>query len=117
MMSREVRGSQYLTSYNTNSVTFLDNDGALLTFSWSPVSRALVRVKSGTVKTLLTECDYMRFDLWQRTPISGTWSNYTTATITNAKLVNVSWRCSRKIMGAAMTTESVQTSKIVIRNK
>ena len=33
-----------------------------------------------------------------------------------AKLIDVSWKCSRKIMGEKLNTESVQTAKIVIRN-
>ena len=32
------------------------------------------------------------------------------------KLLDVSWRCSRKVLGQKLNTESVQTSKIVIRN-
>ena len=32
------------------------------------------------------------------------------------KLVSVSWRCSRTILGQKVNTESVQTAKIVIRN-
>jgi hypothetical protein len=33
-----------------------------------------------------------------------------------AKLVDVSWLCSRKILGRKVNTESVQTAKIVMRN-
>lgn len=116
-MGREIRNSFYVASYSTHAITLRDGDGELLTFSWSPSSRALVRVKGGATKTLLSECDYIAFSVWQRSPISGTWDNYSTATVTNAKLVNVNWRCSRKILGATVNTESVQTSKIVIRNR
>lgn len=117
-MSREVRNCLALTDYATNSISLRCLDGTRLTYSWDPGSKALVRVKDGEgAKVLLKQCDYLSFAVWQRTPISGTWDNYTSSSITNAKLVNVSWKCSRRIMGIAMNTESVQTSKIVIRNK
>jgi molybdopterin biosynthesis enzyme len=115
-LSRDIRQTAAVTHYTTNELVFRDYDDKLLTFSWTPESRALVRVKEGVTKVLLTECNYLRFDVWQRTPIQNTWSNHPTAIVTNAKIVNVSWTCSRKILGAELTTESVQTSKIVIRN-
>jgi hypothetical protein len=31
-------------------------------------------------------------------------------------MIDVSWKCSREILGAKINTESVQTAKIVIRN-
>lgn len=117
-MSREIRNCLSLTAYETNAISLRCLDGTRLTYSWSPDSKALVRVKDGEVtRPLLKQCDYLRFAVWQRTPINGTWDNYSSSSITNAKLVNVSWKCSRRILGVAMNTESVQTSKIVIRNK
>lgn len=115
-LTREIRQAQALTYFTTTELAFRDYDSNLLTYSWSPNSRALVRVKNGETKALLTECDNLSFDIWQRSPIQGTWSNYSATIVTNTKLVNVSWTCSRKILGATLNTESVQTAKIVIRN-
>lgn len=117
-MSREIRNTKQVEAYATNWISFRHIDGKLLTYSWLPASRQLVRVKEGEDKTvLLKECSELSFTVWQRSPIKGTWDNYTTATLTNSKLVNVKWRCARRILGIAMNSESVQTSKIVIRNK
>ncbi len=33
------------------------------------------------------------------------------------KLINMSWKCSRTILGSKMNTESVQTAQVVLRNK
>jgi len=115
-LSREIRQAQAVMYYATNELIFRDYDGNLLTYSWNPTSRALVRVKNNQAKVLLTECDYLAFEVWQRSPIQNTWSNYPTLAITNAKLVSVNWRCSRTILGVTMNTETVQNSKIVIRN-
>lgn len=116
-LSREVRQAQVLTYYSSNELVFRDYDSNLLSYTWTPKSRALVRVKQGEKKVLLTECDSVNFDVWQRTPVKDSWSNYPTAFITNAKVVSVSWTCSRKMFNGAMNTEAVQTAKIVIRNR
>lgn len=116
-MSREVRNTLQVTHFGSNTLSFRHIDGSTLTYSWDPTSKSLVQVKNGEKKVLLTDCNELSFTLWQRSPIKGTWNNYTTATLTNSKLVNVRWRCTRSILGIAMNSESVQTSKIVIRNK
>jgi len=61
---------------------------------------------------LLTGCDYFCFNVFQRNPTNQFWFPYDCST--NAymtKLVNVSWKCSRKILGAKVNTESVQTAQ------
>jgi hypothetical protein len=40
----------------------------------------------------------------------------TASTPSQVKLISVSWRCSRTILGAKVNTESVQTAQICIRN-
>jgi hypothetical protein len=115
-MSREIRQVTGLAYYSTNTLIFTNIDGTPLTYSWSPLSRSLMRIAGDQKKVLLNDCDFLNFEIWQRSPISGVWSNYPATTINNAKLVNVSWKCSRKILGATLNTESVQTAKIVIRN-
>ena len=65
----------------------------------------------------MTECDYLRFAIFQRNPIGGTYDQYATASATNCKLVQLNWICSRTILGAKVNTESVQSAKIVIRRQ
>ena len=56
--------------------------------------------------------------MFQRNPIGGTFDQFTnTLTAATCKLVQVSWVCSRKILQGKVNTESVQTSKIVIRKQ
>ena len=47
---------------------------------------------------------------------SNTFDCYDPAYITNARVIQVTWRCSRPILGKKATTESVQSAKIVLRN-
>jgi len=72
----------------------------------------------GTTNTvLLTQCDFLNFDISQRNPSNNfTFYPCPATNVSIAKLIDVSWRCSRQILGAKINTESVQTAKIVIRN-
>ncbi len=116
-LSTEIRQTQQLTSYSTNKLVFLDADGQSLTYEWDPATGLLTREKNNNVTTLLTQCDYLCFHISQRN-VSNNFIFYPAATtnLITAKLIDVSWRCSRKIMGAKINTESVQTAKTVIRN-
>jgi hypothetical protein len=66
---------------------------------------------------LLTNVDFLSFQIFQRNPVAGTYDTYPTSSATNCKLVSVSWICSRSILGSKLNTESVQTAKIVIRKQ
>jgi type II secretory pathway pseudopilin PulG len=74
--------------------------------------------------TNLTECDNWEFSLYQRNPIPGLTNMFYPATnsagkldFTVAKLVEMKWHCTREILGKKFQTESVQTTKIVLRNR
>lgn len=125
IMTRDIRESQFLISYGTktlsngvtvtNIVTFQDSDNTPLMFQYT--NDVLLRIKTNSVATLLTNVDFLTFQIFQRNPVAGTYETYPTATATNCKLVSVSWICSRSILGAKLNTESVQTAKIVIRKQ
>ena len=116
LMSREIRGTRSLREFSTNRLQFEDFDGSSLTFSFSPGTRELIREKGTTNRTVLLEqCDFLAFHVSQRNP-SNDFTFYPTTVASQAKLIDVSWRCSREILGARVNTESVQNAKIVIRN-
>ena len=119
IMTRDIRQVDGLTSFATNQLDFLDADGvSTLSFIYDSNSRTLKR-KSGTnVTVLLTECDSLSFAMFQRNPIAGTFDQFSnTLSAATCKLVQVNWICSRSILGGKVNTESVQTSKIVIRKQ
>ena len=112
-----MRQVNQLTASTTNSLTFEDWDGAQLRYVYSPSARTLSRIKGATTDVLLTECNSVTFSIFQRNPIGGTYNQFPTGTPATTKLINVTWRCSRKILGTTMNTENVQTAKIVIRKQ
>lgn len=101
------QGQAYILTWNSNKSTFSYNSTAL-----------------GN-ETLLTGCDNWSFALFQRTP-NLTSTNITFYPATNSlgkidmtlcKLVDMSWHCSRTILSQKINTESMQTARIVLRNK
>jgi Tfp pilus assembly protein PilW len=117
MMTRDLRQVQYLKTFNTNVLTFVDKDGGSLEYAYSPVTRTLTRTKSGQNRVLLDNCDQLQFSIYQRTPMSNKFEFFPVTGVTNAKVVRVVWNCSRKLFGRRVNTEQGQTSRIVIRNK
>jgi len=116
-MSREIRQSRSLTGFTTNKLTLLDNDNTSLVFEYKPSTQELTRKKGTATTVLLEQCDLLNFNIYQRNPSNGfTFYPVQNGNVSVAKLIDVSWRCSRKILGQKVNTESVQTAKIVIRN-
>lgn len=117
VMSRAVRQTAGLKTYSTTALTFTNTDNTQLSVAWNPSTRNVTLTQNGTNKTLLTQCDYLAFNISQRNPKPGVFDFYSaTNNAKQCKLVDVSWRCSRQILGKKVNTESVQTAKIVLRN-
>jgi len=124
IMTRDIRETQCLSNYTTrvvsgqtvtNSLTFHDFDNQALTFVYT--NNALQRIKGNVSTMLLTNVDYLTFQIFQRNPLQGQWEQYPTGDVATCKLISVSWICSRNILGSRLNTESVQTAKIVIRKQ
>jgi type II secretory pathway component PulJ len=115
-MSKEIRQAYQLTAYSTNSVTLRDVSGNPLRFTYDPVARTLLRVSGGRTNTYLTQCDSLSFRIYQHTMKSNTFDCYDPAYITNTRVIQVNWNCSRQIRGRKATAENVQAAMISLRN-
>lgn len=128
VMSRQIRDASALVAYSTNDPSFLELTNSIsgqLTFIiYSKYSSTLWMANlqnsaATTWNTLLTHCDDWTFSLYDRAPnISST--NITFNPTMNpaiCKMINMSWKCSRSILGAKFNTETVQTAEIVLRNQ
>jgi len=115
-MSQEARQARRLLDFTPTSLSLLDVDKNLLQFIYDPDARTLVRVSGGETNRLLSGCDFLQFSKYQRHTISNTFDAYDPAYLTNTRLIQVTWVCSRKILGAKVNTESVQSAKIALRN-
>lgn len=115
-MTRDIRQAVRLTSYSPTQLVFSNGtSNQSLVFAYNPNDRTLIRKDGTRSEVLLTECDSLKFSIFQRTPMPGTYDQYPAATADNCKVVMVNWVCSRKLLGSRFNTESVHTAKIVIR--
>jgi Tfp pilus assembly protein PilW len=117
-MSQIVRESDGVLSYASHSVQ-LSYHGASLSFDYSPGNKTLSMTHTnGVQSTLLTDCDFLNFEVFQRNSVAGSYDQYPAALDESAaKIVQVSWICSKRLVGNLLNTESVQSAKIVIRKQ
>lgn len=122
IMSRDVRNAASLFNYNYNYVGLSYDDGTKLYYIWDGydrLTRWTLATNSGAnwkSTVMMTNCDYMRFNIYQRNPTNNFSFVSATANWDQTKLIDVSWRCSRSYLGSKLNTESVQTARIVLRN-
>ncbi len=128
ILSREIRNSTMLVSYVTNqSLTFSNASarnglGQVNVVTYDATARTLVLKRTAQADvTNLTECDSWSFLLYNRAPDTNCFTTnivfYTATQAADCKLVQMSWKCSRMVLGSKLNTESVQTAQIVLRNK
>jgi Tfp pilus assembly protein PilW len=126
-MGREIRQATHVTSAQTNGIvkwlTVVNRDlspAVTNTFTWYSNTALLMwdrwEGSTHTVRTNLTGCDQWDFKMYIRAPNSNG-AFVPTGNIDSCKLINMSWRCSRKILGKKLNTETVLTAEVVLRNK
>ena len=116
-MTRDIRECNRVRSFTTSRLEIEDSDGSTITYNYSSGAATLTRVQNGVTRTLATGCDRLAFSLGTRNPVGGTFSVVSTTDVNEAKVVYVTWNCSRTIMGTKVNTESVQTARVVIRKQ
>ena len=131
LLSREIHQATGVVNLTTNlsskTLTLTNaNDGTVFDLAWSSSQKTLVLRKAGAPeRTLLTGCEAWNVSLYQRTPIVSATNILCFPAVkpggavdsSQAKLIDMSWKCSRTIMGQPINTESIQTAQIVLRNK
>jgi prepilin-type N-terminal cleavage/methylation domain-containing protein len=130
LMSRELRQATGVTGYqDKGSTKWLSVTNSLAgtgtTYTWNGSALSLVCQKTGQPdQVYLTGCDRWDFQLFQRAPQKNGGYVFFPATnssgsydVSICKLINMSWKCSRTVLGSKVNTESVQTAQVVLRNK
>ena len=121
-MSREVREATQIVAVQQSASAKLLSvtnaySGALITYRWDSRNGQLTRsLNSQPPEVCLSGCDAWDFTMFQRAP-TNQWTFYPTVSLQLCKLVNMSWKCSRTILGQKINTENVVTAQIVLRNK
>jgi hypothetical protein len=126
VMSTEIRQADLLTAATATSLTFRTTDpetGAthVLKYVYAPDKKELTRIlDGGEPQVLLTECTFLEFGIFQRNTTPTLANSFVPVATTQpnlCKVVQLTWICSRRILGKTANTESVQSAKVVIRKK
>ena len=126
VMSTEIRQADLLTAATSTSLTFQTTDLATsvkhtIKYAYDPDKKQLTRVfDGGEPEVLLSECSFLQFGTFQRnttTSLDNAFVPVATSQPNLCKVVQLTWICSRKILGKSANTESVQSAKVVIRKK
>ena len=117
-MTQIIRESDGLLDWNNHQIT-LSYHTQPMSFTYSPTDKTLtMTATNGVTTTLLNGCDFLDFQIFQRTSMAGVYDQYPiTADEAAAKIVQISWICSRTLIGSLINSESVQSAKIVIRKQ
>jgi len=123
VLSRDIRSISNLTAFTSSStsarITLVDVAGNQIDYNWSGTNftRSFTAPGAGSATTtvMLKDCDYLSVSNYQR----NAYQNFTftpASTLAQTKQIDIRWHCWRPVIGAHLTTESVQTAKIVVRN-
>jgi prepilin-type N-terminal cleavage/methylation domain-containing protein len=116
-MSQQIRQVNSLTSFSSTNLVFQDFDGATLQYDYDSSKQTLTRTKNSASETLLTGCDFLQFSVYQRNPSNATFQPFSTSSADTTKAIELTWNCSRKILGSSANSECMQSAKVVIRKK
>ena len=115
-MSRDIHANSKVTAYTTNSLTLQDGSSNTTQFVWDKNAQTLLCVKGAKTNIYLMQCDSLQFWIYQHTPQSNQLDCCIPATVTNARLVQATWTCSRQVRSQKVCTESVLSTKFALRN-
>ena len=123
-MSQEIRQADGLRAdgYSDTQLVFtgkdpVTGDAYTLSYTYDPAGKTLTRTKGEDRQVLLTQCDSLKWYMYQRNMTNGTDHPIPTTDPNACKLIQLTWVCSRDILGKTANTESVQSAEIVIRKR
>jgi len=120
-LTKEVRQARLVTNVSTNSVSIINGDGVSVTYRFDHDNAQFIRfANDGSSKVLVSGCNLLNFDVYQRNNIAGTWDQYPAATNNwseYVKVIRLTWKASRLVAGGPSVSENIQTAKIVIRKQ
>lgn len=120
-MISEIRQTDGLNGFSSTQLVFANTNSSppTVTYTYNPTAKTLTKTLNGVSTVLLTECQELQFTIFKRNPIAGT-HDLVPADASRpdlVKAIQLSWTCSRDILGKKANTESVQSARVVIRKQ
>lgn len=120
-LTKEIRQARIVTDVSANGISIINGDGVSVTYRFDANSKQFIRfANDGSTKVLVPDCNLLKFDVYQRNNIAGTWDQYPAATndwSQSVKVVRLTWKASRAVPGGPGVSENILTAKIVIRKQ
>src|SRR5262249_49165310 len=118
-MSQEIRMANGVTAFNAAdpSQITVSLGTTNVTYAYNAAKKTLERRYQGATSTMLRGCDSVSFGIYGRQVTNSTYEVFPVATLSSAKIVQVTWNCSRTVLGRKQTTEAMQTAQVVIRKQ
>lgn len=118
VMSRDIRQAGGLTNWTSSNLCFTNLDGTALSYFYNTNSRILTYTNGSTGQSavLLSNCAFLTFSIFQRTPTNGPVCFYTASNVASAKGILMSFTCQLTNYLGLIDSESSQSAIIVMRN-
>jgi prepilin-type N-terminal cleavage/methylation domain-containing protein len=125
-LTYEVRQALKVVNYSSNatsrSLVITNGSGVQVTYTFDAANQRVTRAGSdGTSSVLLTNCNLLDFSLFMRPPTNGSFDVYPVNMGSNwqnsVKVVQLSWKTTLTLPPARVTSEDIQTARIVIRKQ
>jgi hypothetical protein len=117
VLTSEIRQADSVVSYSsTNLVVTNRAEGVLISYTYKPAEQILLRTKGNASTTNLTQCEAFSFTYFTDVTITNSFEQYPATGTNDLKMVQISWRCFRTVIGKR-NTESIQSAKIMIRKQ
>ena len=127
-LTQEIRQATAVENCTTNgdstSITILEPDtngnDIPVTYLFSAANSELCRIAGGDSTVLLTNCDLLNFELFQRNPSNGNYGVFPVASsdwTQTVKVVQLTWETARSLPSGLVNSENIQTARIVIRKQ
>ncbi|MCX6924415.1 MAG: hypothetical protein NT154_14555 [Verrucomicrobia bacterium] len=124
LLTREIRQATMVLNYTTNSITIQSANPsgatAQVSYTFNPSAKQLLRTSGGDSTILLNNCSLLSFQLFTRCPSNGVFGSFPVA-INNwsntVKVVQLTWKTSIVLPIGRVSSENVQTARIVIRKQ
>ena len=117
VMSADIRQADGIASYSSNALT-LKFGTNLMAYTHNTAQRTLSRQYGSDTRTLLTDCDGVYYNVFQRNPTNGVYDYFPdAASSTNSKLVEVTVLCTRSVLGRKANSTTLQSARVVIRKQ
>ena len=116
-MSQKIRQAEEVTDFQTHTITVVMGP-TNLTYRFVPNESKLLEIENNVTNTVLENCKQLKFELYRRNPMTNSFDQFPIDnTLSEAKLVRVSWKCETSGVGKAIGASELVSSKIVLRSR